>query len=144
MIRVEVNKVQLFNEKFVDDILFQESEVIQNSFEVFIKTPDYEERKKSIDDKLRKIHVDVEQNTVLQELFMVGRSVLSRLFITKAGDFKNQGLFKSLTSSENIFQLPEKLKKFKPLMEKDYNVEWVGWKNEGSKYDNNSIFLFRP
>lgn len=135
-------KVQLFNEKFVDDILFQESEVIQNSFEVFIKTPDYEERKKSIDDKLRQIHVDVEQNTVLQELFMVGRSVLSRLFITKAGDFKNQGLFKSLTSSENIFQLPEKLKKFKPLMEKDYNVDWVGWKNEGSKYDNNSICPF--
>ena len=58
--------VLLFNEKFVDDIVFQESEVIQNSFEVFIKTPDYEERKKSIDDRLRKIHVEVEQNTYLQ------------------------------------------------------------------------------
>ncbi len=39
-----VAKVLLFNEEFVNNIVFQESEVIQNSFEVFIKTPDYEAR----------------------------------------------------------------------------------------------------
>ena len=110
---------------------------------MLFRSPDYEKRKKSIDGKLRRIHVDVEQNTDLQELSSVGRTVLSRLSITKAGDFKNQGLFKSLTSSESIFQLPKKLKKFKPLMEKDYNVDWVGWKNEGSNnYDDNSICPF--
>ena len=27
-------------------------------------------------------------------------------------------------------------------MEKEYNVEWVGWKNDGSKYDDNNICPF--
>ena len=134
--------VQLFNEDFVDLFVFKESEVIQNSFEVFIKTPDYEERKNSIDERLKKIHVDVEQNTDLQELSKVGNAVLSRFFITKDGDFKNQGLFKSMKSSGNPFQLPDKLIKFKPLMDKDYKVDWVAWKNEGSNYDDNSICPF--
>jgi len=135
-------KVLLFNEEFVNNIVFQESEVIQNSFEVFIKTPDYEERQESINDRLKQIHVDVNQDANLQQIVLVGKSVLSRFFLTKMGEFKQQGLFKSLTSSESIFQLPEKLKKFQPLMAKDYSVDWVGWKNDGSKYDDNSICPF--
>jgi len=61
-----VAKVLLFNERFVNNIVFQESEVIQNSFEVFIKTPDYEERQESINDRLKKIHVDVTSNADLR------------------------------------------------------------------------------
>lgn len=39
-----INKVLLFNDDFVNNIVFQQSEVIQNSFDVFIRTPQYEER----------------------------------------------------------------------------------------------------
>ena len=49
---------------------------------------------------------------------------------------------KSLTSSESIFTLPEELIRFQPLMQKDYKVEWVGWKNDGAKYDDNGICPF--
>ena len=137
-----VAKVLLFNEEFVNNIVFQESEVIQNSFEVFIKTPDYEARQESINARLKKIHVDVSSNADLQQIVKVGRTVLSRFTLTNSGQLRQAGLIKSLTSSESIFQLPEKLKKFQPLMERDYIVDWVGWKNDGSKYDDNSICPF--
>ncbi len=137
-----VNKVLLFNEDFVNTIVFQESEVIQNAFEVFIKTQEYEERQKSINGRLKNIHVDVNQNTDLQKILSVGKSVLSKFSLAVTGELKQMGFIKSLTSSESIFKLPEKLKKFQPLMAKEYNVEWVGWKNEGSKYDDNHICPF--
>jgi len=137
-----VTKVMLFNENFVNTIVFQESEVIQNAFEVFIKTPEYEERQKSINERLKNIHVDVSQNTDLQKIVSVGNSVQSRFSLTTTGQLKKIGLIKSLTSSESIFKLPEKIKKFQPLMEKEYNVEWVGWKNDGAKYDDNKICPF--
>ena len=35
-------KVLVFNEEFVDKVVFKEDEVIENSFEVFLKTPTYE------------------------------------------------------------------------------------------------------
>ena len=42
-----VNKVLIFNEEFVNTFVFQQSEVIQNAFEVFIKTPEYEKQQDS-------------------------------------------------------------------------------------------------
>ena len=35
--------VLVFNEEFVNNFVFQESSLITNAFDVFIKTPDYDE-----------------------------------------------------------------------------------------------------
>jgi energy-coupling factor transporter ATP-binding protein EcfA2 len=137
-----INKVLLFNEEFVNTIIFKESEVIQNAFDVFIKTPEYEESQKAIDEKLKEINIDTSKDPDLNRLLLVGQTVLGKFTLTKSLDFKQAGLIKSLTSSENIFKLPEPIKKFQPLMNKDYNVDWVGWKNDGCKYDDNSICPF--
>ncbi|MBK5279350.1 MAG: AAA family ATPase [Bacteroidia bacterium] len=137
-----INKVLLFNEEFVNTIIFKESEVIQNAFDVFIKTPEYEERQNAINEKLKEINIDTSVNPDLHRLMSVGQSVLGKFTLTKSLDFKQTGLIKSLTSSESIFKLPEPIKKYQPLMNKEYNVDWVGWKNDGCKYDDNSICPF--
>lgn len=142
LISQEIDKVLLFDEEFVNTIVFKESEVIQNAFEVFIKTPEYEEKQKSINERLKNINIDIQQNLDLQTIISVGRSVLLKFSLTKTNEFKQQGLIKSLTDSESIFKLPEKIRKFQPLMEKEYNVDWVGWKSEGAKYDDNRICPF--
>ncbi len=138
----KINKVMLFNEDFVNNIVFRKSEVIQNSFDVFIKTPEYDEKQKSIKERLKRIHIDTQENKDLETLLRIGQSVLSKLQITKTGDFKQSGIYKSLTSTEGIFDLPTQIKKFQPLMDKDYRVDWVGWKNDGAKYDDNKICPF--
>jgi ABC-type dipeptide/oligopeptide/nickel transport system ATPase subunit len=135
-------KVLLFNEDFVKSFVFQQSEVIQNSFDVFIKTPEYETRQASINKRLKEIHLDLVQNADLQQVVSVGKTVLSRFTLTQSGELKNIGLLKTLKSSQSIFTLPEKLSKFQPLMQKEYNVEWVGWKHDGSKFDDNGICPF--
>ena len=43
-----IPKVLVFDEDFVSTIVFRESEVIQNAFEVFIKTSQYEEKQRLI------------------------------------------------------------------------------------------------
>ena len=44
----EVGKILVFNEDFVRDIVFKEDEVIQNSFEVFLKTHNYSQKRHSL------------------------------------------------------------------------------------------------
>ena len=39
-----IKKVFLFNEYYINNMIFKESEVLPNSFEVFIKTQDYDEK----------------------------------------------------------------------------------------------------
>jgi len=138
----EGNKVLLFNEAYVDEMIFQESEVIPNSFEVFIKTPQYEEKQASINKKLNNIHVDVSQNEDLQKIVSVGRIVRAKFPVNPSGDLRQGGTMKSLMQSSSPFELPKELEKFQPLMEKDYTVNWVAWKHDGSKYDGNNICPF--
>ena len=137
-----INKVLLFNDDFVNNIVFQQSEVIQNSFDVFIRTPQYEERQSSINSRLKNIHVDISENKELQQLVLVGKTVLSKFSLTQGGELQQRGMIKSLTSSKSIFTLPKELSKFQPLMQRNYNVDWVGWKNDGAKYDDIGICPF--
>ena len=135
-------KVLLFNEQYVDKFVFQESEVIPNSFEIFIKTPQYEEKQASINKKLNDIRVDFSKNEDFRELYSAFKTIIARFPVTPSGKLREAGTFKSLTKSLSLLQLPKELAKFKPLMEKDYTVNWVAWKHEGSNYDGNNICPF--
>ncbi len=138
----ELKNVLLFNEEFVNTIVFNKSEVINNAFDVFIKSPKYDELQNSINNKLSKIHFEPETFENLGVLFRVGESVLQKFSLTKSGNLKNVGLMKNLANSKSIFTLPERIKKFQPLMSKEYNIDWVGWKNDGGKFDDNDICPF--
>ena len=137
-----INEVLLFNEDFVNSILFQESEVIKNAFDVFIKTPEYDQREQSVSERLRSIRTYTQTNDVLIKIISVGNSVLSKFTLTKTNELKQVGLLKSLTSVDSIFELPDDIKKFQPLMNREYSIEWTGWKNEGFKYDDLCICPF--
>jgi len=137
-----IHNVLLFNEDFVNTIVFRESSVIENAFDVFIKNDRYLTQKGIIDQKLNEIHIDTTKDKNLSKLFSTGQTVLNKFTLTKNNDFKKTGLFKNLSSADSIFQLPEPIKKFKPLMESEYKVDWAGWKNDGAKYDSNGICPF--
>lgn len=141
-IPAEVRNVLLFNEDFVNTIVFKESDVIENAFDVFIKNEDYLAEQEIINDKLKEIHIDTNANKDLDILLSTGQTVIGRFSKTKTNDLKNIGLLKNITSSDSIFKLPEQIKKFQPLMEKEYIADWVGWKNDGSKYDDTGICPF--
>lgn len=46
-------KVLFFNEDFVEKVVFKEDEVIENSFEVFLKTADYDQKNEQLDSHLQ-------------------------------------------------------------------------------------------
>lgn len=137
-----ISNVLLFNEDFVNTIVFKESDVIENAFDVFIKSEDYISKQEIINEKLKEIHIDTNADNDLNILLSTGQTVIGKFTKTKSNDLKNTGLIKNLTSADSIFTLPEQIKKFQPLMEKEYNADWVGWKNDGTKYDDNGICPF--
>jgi len=137
-----LKRVLLFNEDFVNNIVFQESEVIKSAFEVLIKTPEYERRQHQLQERLKRLHIDVEQNQDLSTLITTGQAVLGKFSLTQSEQLKQVGAIKSLTTTKSIFKLPTELVKFKPLMEKGYITDWVGWKTEGAKFDDNHICPF--
>jgi len=137
-----LNKVLVFDEEFLSTITFQESEVIANAFEVFIRTPEYDQKQKDINEHLKELHLDLASNEEYERLVSTGKSVLSKLSKNANGGLKKIGLVKSLISSANVFQLPKKIMKYQPLMNSEYKADWVGWKNDGGKFDDKEICPF--
>lgn len=48
MISDTLQKVAVFNEKYIETYAYQKDELVANSFEIFVKTPKYEEHMRAI------------------------------------------------------------------------------------------------
>lgn len=132
----KLKKVIVFNEEFVNQVVFKENEVIEKSFEVFLKTPKYDEKKKNLDNRLLKLHgviADDEEIVVIKELL---KSIDARFKRTGNGNLSKTGTFKSILSKQNIYNVPAELVDYKSFFENtEINIPWIDWKNKGDEYD---------
>lgn len=131
-----LGKVFIFDEDFVNNIVFRESEVIEKSFEVFIKTPSYDERRQDVNNKLSTLKLDLGKDEELIALIKTFSELSAKIQFNIDGGIKNNPFFKSIISKQHLFKIPENLTKFKPFFETEYTVEWVDWKNKGFKFDD--------
>ena len=64
----EFSNICLFDSDFVENIVFNESTVIENTFEVFIKNEKYNEQKKQINTILSNLKNNLNNNEYLKKL----------------------------------------------------------------------------
>ena len=132
----ELKTVLVFNEDFVNQFVFLEEDIIQNSFEVFLKTPKYDEQKEKLDKRLETLHqifMDDQEITTLKGLL---QSISSKFTLTESGGIKKSGVYKSLLSKQNLYNIPVELDNYKTFISNtDINIDWIDWKNKGDDYD---------
>ena len=64
----QFSKVSVFNENFVNDVVFKEDEVIENAFEVFIRTQDFDEKQRELNEKLKTLTIDINSEDIVVDL----------------------------------------------------------------------------
>lgn len=132
----EVSKILVFNEDFVSNVVFKEDEVIQNSFEVFLKTPDYSQKKAQLDQHLLTLHNIVKQDEEIQELQRLLSQITSKFKRNANGEFSKTGVYKSVLSKSNLYNIPEELICYSPFITNtEINISWIDWKTKGDEYD---------
>ncbi len=62
----EIGKILTFDENFINNVVFKENEVIKDSFDIFIKTSDYDTRRATLNERLKFLKIDVgsDPNTI--------------------------------------------------------------------------------
>ena len=134
-IHPKIQKILVFNDDFVNNIVFVEDEVIQNSFDVFLKTEKYTERKTSLDQILQNIHLLL-MNDNVHELFQLLNQLSNKFRRNKDGYPTRVGVYKSILRKSNLYNVPSLLNNFKPfIMNKDINIQWIDWKAKGDNFD---------
>lgn len=135
-INPDIGKVLVFNEEFVRDIVFKEDEVIQNSFEVFLKTPTYSQKKAQLDEQLQSLHNIMKQDEEIQELQRVLNQLISKFKRNANGELTKTGVYKSVLSKSNLYNIPKELDTYREFITNtDINIQWIDWKSKGDAFD---------
>lgn len=130
------SKILVFDEEFVNQVVFKEDEVIENSFEVFLKTPNYDAKKEKLDNHLLALHRSIIDDSEILAIKELLNRVNAKFKRTSTGKLSRTGAFKSILSKRNIYNVPQELNGYQTFFEnKDINIPWIDWKNKGDEYD---------
>jgi len=134
----EIVKPVLFNSYFVNNIVFKGNEVIDNSFDVFIKSPQYDEKRKQIDLILRQLTENLFKDENLKILNNQIKEIYTKIpYKSDKGTISKTGTFKSILQKENIFNVPSELAEYEDFIkDKNITINWIDWKLKGYDYDN--------
>lgn len=139
-----LGSVLVFNEEFVNTLVFQESSLIKNSFDVFIKTPDYDERRASLDLILKALKVDIGNDERILQLCTDLQDFAGKLELTSARTgLKSNNNLKSIIKKDNLFKIPTPLQRYSPFIsDDDISISWIDWKTKGEPFDEKEICPF--
>lgn len=130
----DFSSIKIFNNKYVDQFLYKEDDLIQNSFEILIKTEDYDTRVDEINSHLKVMQNEISENESLLELIGNLEKFADSIKIKKDGTMTDTCVFSKAYKSGNILKnIPNELMMFKSLIE---NVQWADWHQKGASFSS--------
>lgn len=132
----DLSSVLIFDEEYVNQFAFQQDEVVRNSFEIFIKTPEYDSAMAEITNSFEGIRKafqkseEIEQTTKdLKDL----RDAFGKA--NKDGSIsKTSKVIKAFGDGNKIDNIPEQLLPFESFIKGDAPSKWVGWQIKGNEF----------
>lgn len=136
-----IDNVELFDSDFVNKVVFNGSNVIENAFEVFIKSDKYDEQRNNINILLHELKQKIIGNEELNKLNEQLIKLSSKINYKKEKNtIDSRGMYSSIKTDKNIFNIPKELNKYSLfLSDKEKNILWSEWKNKGKTYDYGKI-----
>lgn len=133
-----LKNVLIFNNEFINNIVFKGSEVIQNAFEVFIKSENYDQKREKINQILKILNTETFKNEEMREFNDAIINISLKIQLNSKSDgVKKNPAFKSIIQKENMYEIPKALNKYTDfLSDAEKNIAWVDWKTKGFEYDN--------
>jgi len=136
-----VKSVHIFNEDYLAQFVFKEDELLTDSFNVFVRTPDYDRHMKEIDtlmDNLKTVFKELpELDSAINNLVALDSSFGKA---TKTGKLPaNSTLVKGLGKGNKIKNIPRGLESYTDYLNSPLNYKWLKWHNDGHSYRNSSL-----
>lgn len=129
----DITNILIFNEDYINQFVFQENELIKNSFDIFIKDNTYKENQEAIEELIKETKNLFKENDVL-ELVIKDLEELSGSFgKSRDGYAKSGKLAKGLGEGNKLQNIPEGLEGYSEYLHNENNIKWLKWQIDGSK-----------
>lgn len=129
-----VNKVAIFNETYVQQYIFQSSELISNSFEVFVKTSNYDEELDKIQELIKNIHDTFRNNPNLETLINDLSVFINGFGKAQSGYSKTGAIGKGVARGNKVENIPIALIEYKEYIQSNKNAKWLSWQSNGEEF----------
>ena len=127
-------KTAVFDESYVDRYVFQEDELLKNSFEIFVKTKDYERRLNEINGLISSVRSLFDNNPELEELINAVSEFISVFGTARSGIAKSSTLVKGMSRGNQIVNIPPELIEYSAFLTNEQTVKWLSWQATGRTF----------
>lgn len=135
MISDAIQKVAVFDEKYIETYAYQKDELVANSFEIFVKTPKYEEHMRKISELISSIQTAFRDDPDLDALINDLTTFIDGFGKAQSGYSKAGDLGKSIGKGNKLENVPPELAAYAPyLRTAGTNLKWLKWQTEGKDY----------
>ena len=131
---VEYNEIAIFDDNYVRQYVYQADSLIENAFEVFLRSPEYDEAKANIDFALAKVKTTITDNESIKALReQIGILISNIEFNSDKNTLsKRKGGIKGvLTGKGAYFNPPSELNALRPFFVENTVSKWAAWRLQG-------------
>lgn len=131
----DIKSVLTFDDRYVSQFVFQQDEVVKNSFEIFINTAEYQ----AGNDEIEELFAALQRTFVEQDEFDRAVHAFTHLCdvfgVTKTGVLsKSTKGYKAMAVGGKLQNIPEPLKGYKGFLQSDDPASWVAWQAKGKGF----------
>jgi ABC-type Mn2+/Zn2+ transport system ATPase subunit len=130
-----INRISVFDENYINLYAFKKDELLENSFEVFVKTDKYEEHIQEIDKLVSDIQKVYADDSEIEKLILDLGLFIDSFGKTQNGYSKSGDLGKSLGKGNRLENVPAGLEVYASYLKSSgTNIKWLKWQTEGQAY----------
>ena len=130
----EFSNVLIFNEEYINKFVFKEDELIENSFEIFIKDEKYQENMNAMESLFSELKTIFDGNENLTCIIEDLNDLGSAFSKTKGGFAKSSKIVKALGDGNKIENIPVGLEDYSDYLKSDENTSWIKWQTTGNSF----------
>lgn len=129
-----ISNVMIFNEDYIRQYVYQKDDLIKNSFEIFVRTPDYDRHMEQIQLLLQEMNKAFQNNPELNELITDFTEFVDGCGKNQRGLAASGSIVKGLGNGNLLANIPSELDCYRPYLlnsTEARNVKWLKWQSEG-------------
>ena len=131
----DIKKISIFDEKYVNSYVFQKEEILKNSFEILVKSEEYDKHMNEINALISAITKAFKEDTEIDKLVSDLQEFEDSFGKAKSGYSKTGDIGKSLTNGNKLIDIPEELGDYTPFLKSENNsISWLKWQAEGKSF----------
>lgn len=129
-----VASVMIFNDAYINQFAFKQDEILVNSFDIFVKTPDFESNIAKIENVIRRVKDTFRDSKAIDQVISDLGQLIDSFGKSKSGYSEAGAIAKGFGKGNKVANIPKGLESFCAYLQSSSNSKWLRWHMEGNSY----------